>query len=172
MHQLYKTGQVAVAKPGRGILETFTITSDTGKMFLVASDSGCTSPLILQEAISEGLILNVQSGTRAMIQVAGGDKIPGTTYMCLLPLEETNDRYNYKETLATAVPTTIADIPLMDIKMLSIDMFKEYTNECETTGEEQIYKLEHLPSCYGGRISMLLSSQTFRPKVFFTSKEE
>ena len=117
-------------------------------MFLVASDSGCTSPLILQEAISEGLILNVQSGTRARIQVAGGDKIPGVTYMCLLPLMETNDRYNYMETLATAVPTIIADIPLMDIK--------EYTNECETTGEEQIYKLEHLPSCYGGRISMLI----------------
>ena len=91
--------------------------------------------------------------------------------MCLLPLRETNDRYNYMETLATAVPTIIADIPLMDIKMLSIDMFKEYTNECETTGEEQTYKLEHLPTCYGGRILMLLSSQTFRPKVFFTSKE-
>ena len=106
-----------------------------------------------------------------MIQVAGGDKIPGTTYMCLLPLKETNNRYNSIETLARVVPTIITEIPLMDIKMLSIDMFKEYTNECETTGEEHIYKLEHLPSCYGGRILMLLSSQTFRPKVFFTSKE-
>ena len=55
--------------------------------------------------------------------------------------------------------------------MLSRDIFKEYANECETTGEEQTYKLEHLPTCYGGRILMLLSSQAFRPKVFFTSTE-
>ena len=52
INQLYETGQVETAKPGHGILETFTITSNTGKTFMVASDSGCTSPLILQEAIS------------------------------------------------------------------------------------------------------------------------
>ena len=33
-----------MAKPGRGILETFTITSNTGKTFLVASDTWLHKP--------------------------------------------------------------------------------------------------------------------------------
>ena len=79
-----------------------------------------------------------------MIQEAGGETIPGMTYKCLLPLRETNDEYI--ETLATAVPTIIPDIPLMNITKLSTDIFEEYANECETTGKEQNYKLEHLPT--------------------------
>ena len=75
------------------------------------------------------------------------------------------------ETWATAVLTIIVDIPTMDIKMLSKDIFKEYANECKTRGKEQNYKLEHLPTFYGGRVAMLLSYPAFRPKVFFTSKE-
>ena len=72
----------------KGILETFTITSETGKTFLVASDSGCTSPLILEIAISEGLVPYVRTDTAAMIEVAGGSRIPGVNYKCLLPLRK------------------------------------------------------------------------------------
>ena len=68
--QLYSKNKVKLAPTGKGILETFQITSDSGKTILVASDSGCTSQLILEEAISKGLIQHIQSGTTARIQVA------------------------------------------------------------------------------------------------------
>ena len=81
---------------------------------MIASDSSCTSPLILDKAISEGLILHVQSGTKATVQVAGGNKLPGINYVCLLPLRKTDNECSYVETLATAVPTLIEDILIIE----------------------------------------------------------
>ena len=59
------------------------------------------------------------------------------------------------ETIATAVPTIIADIPTMDIKELSRDVFQEYTDECKNKGKRPNYKLEHLPTFYAPVLSSI-----------------
>ena len=167
---MYSNKKITFASPGKGILDTFHITSDTGKTIMVASDSGCTTQLILKEAISKGLIQHVQSGTTAMIQVARGSTIPGENFNCLLPLRK-KGKSEYMETIATTVPTILKDIPIVDIKELARDVYQEYTNECRHKGTTPSCKLEDLPTFYGGKLTMLLSSQTYRPRVFFTSKE-
>ena len=77
-----------MAPPGKGILDTFQITCETGETILVASDSGCTGTMILEEAITKGQIQHVQTGNTGTVQVAGGSRIPGEMYNCLLPLKK------------------------------------------------------------------------------------
>ena len=74
-----------------------------------------TSPLILKQTIKPGLGNSIQSGSKATIQVAGGSKLPGAYYVCLLKLRTTKDNFSHLEVLAIAVDTIIEYIKLIDI---------------------------------------------------------
>ena len=72
--------------------------------------------------------------------------------------------------MATSVPQIIENIPTLDIIELIQNVYEEYKTGCEENNTQPRCKLEHLPTKYGGKISMLLSQETFRPRIFFNSK--
>ena len=88
LKHLYEAFQIKQTPKGRGILDLFTISAEGGGNYMVASDSGCTSPIILKQAIKQGMVHHVKSGSYATIQVAGGSKLPGVNYLCLLKLRK------------------------------------------------------------------------------------
>ena len=52
---LYEAFQIKQTPKCRGILDLFTISAEGGGNYMVASDSRCTSPLILKQAIKQGM---------------------------------------------------------------------------------------------------------------------
>ena len=46
INELYKNNKVQITRGGKGLLDIFTITTASGESYLIASDTGCTSPLV------------------------------------------------------------------------------------------------------------------------------
>ena len=128
---------------------------------MIASDTGCTSPLVTEILIASGKLLSLKTQTKSTVQVAGGKRILGTNHTCLLPIKQTNSNNTHTETVATSVPQIIADIPMIDITDLTKSIYEEYMNRCEKSNTQPRCEFSSLPTTYGGRISMLLSQDSF-----------
>ena len=81
------------------------------------------------------------------------------------------NNHTYIETAAKSVTKIIEDITILDITELSRDIYQEYTTGCEESNMQPRCKIEHLFTSYGSKIFMLLSQDTLRPRIFFTSKK-
>ena len=171
INELYRNNKVQISRGGKGLLDICTITTASGASFLIASDTGCTSPLVTKSLIDSGQLLSHTSQTTSTIQVAGGKRILGTNYTCLLPIKQTNSGLTHKETIATEVHKIIADIPKINIEAMTRTVYTEYEDRCKENKTSPKCQYPSLPTTYGGTISMLLSQDTFRPRIFFTSKD-
>merc|ERR1712208_20049 len=126
-----------------------------------ASDTGCTSPLVTETLLASGKLLNLKTETKSTVQVAGGKRILGTNYTCLLPIKQTNSNNTHIETVATSVPQIIENIPTIEITELTKNEENNTQPRC---------KLEQVQTKYGRKISKLLSQETFRPRIFSSCK--
>ena len=137
-----------MSKKGRGMLDICTITTAKGGVFTIASDTGCTSPLVTETLITSGKLLNLKTETKSTVQVAGGKRILGTNHTCLLPIKRTNSDNTNIETVATSVPQIIENIPTIDITELTKNVYEEYKTKCEESNTQPRSQLENLPTKY------------------------
>ena len=168
---LYGNNKVQLSRGGKGLLDMCTITTASGEPFLIASDTGCTNPLVTKSIIDSGRLLSHTRQTKSTIQVAGGKRILGTNHTCLLPIKRTNSGTTHKEPIATEVRKIITDIPKINIEAMTKAVYAEYEARCKENKTSPRCQFSSLPTTYGGTISMLLSQNAFRPRIFFTSKD-